>query len=115
MNGDVMKTLLTILIAVAMVTVLIDPASAIDRSKKDKPKPKPERPAVDKPTNNQTRTVPDSKATKNTDSRKKNYDDFVDRNNNGIDDRVEKTSKNTSASKEPDSSRSKTPPEKPKP
>jgi len=114
LNGDVMKKYTYILVAIALVVVWAYPASAIDRSKKDNPAPKQERPVVDKPVQKQAKTTTDGKATRNTGSRKKNYDDFVDRNNNGIDDRAEKGSKKTTP-KKPKSAPKKTTPAKPKP
>ena len=109
-----MKKYIYILIAIALMIVWANPASAIDRSKKDSPAPKQERPAVDKPQQKPAKNTSDSKATQDTGSRKKNYDDFVDRNNNGIDDRAERGSK-TTKTKKPESAPKKTTPDKPKP
>jgi hypothetical protein len=109
-----MKKALYIIVMVVLVAVWANPASAIDRSKKNDPSPNQKRPLVDKPSQDRGKTIPDSKAPQNKESRKKNYDDFVDRNNNGIDDRVEKSTK-PSKPKKPDTSRKKKAPDKPNP
>ena len=75
---------------VCLVLFWAGSALAVDKTKKDKvppkekavevekkPEAKQDRSGIDKPDNNSSRS-------------KKNYDNFIDNNNNGIDDRAEK-------------------------
>jgi hypothetical protein len=105
-----MKYLITISLALFLMALLSSPAAAID--KKQDPSPKKDTPTVEKKAPERPQSVNDSKVTSNK-SRRKSYDDFVDRNNNGIDDRAEKGS-TQKKSKTPET-RKKTPTEKPKP
>jgi len=93
-----MKKLVIIIGALMALIVWSDPAAAIDKSKKEKP------PQADK----KVEIKKDKKDTGRKDrvagshKTKKSYDDFVDRNNNGIDDRAEKaTPKEKKAPKPP--------------
>ncbi len=104
-----MRHIIHIFIGIFLLAVLSAPAMGID--KKQEPAPKKDTPTVEKRTPDRSRTVDDSKTTK-VKTRKKNYDDFVDRNNNGIDDRAEKT---TAPKKSKPETRKKATPEKPKP
>lgn len=106
-----MKYLANILLAFFLMALLAAPVAAIDK-KRDPSPTKKDTPTVEKRTPERSKTVNDSKATNNT-SRRKSYDDFVDRNNNGIDDRAEKSTA-PKQSKTPESKK-KTPPKKPKP
>jgi hypothetical protein len=105
-----MKNLVYIFLGLFIAAVLSAPAMGID--KKRDPSPKKDTPTVEKKTPDRSRSVDDSKTTK-VKTRKKNYDDFVDRNNNGIDDRAEKSS--TPKKPEKPDTRKKPEPEKPKP
>ncbi len=105
-----MKNLIHIFLGFFLMAVLSAPAMGID--KKKEPSPKKDTPTVEKQTTQNRRTVNDSKVTQNK-SRKKNYDDFVDRNNNGIDDRAEKSSSPKKTEKP--ETRKKPEPEKTKP
>ncbi len=81
-----MKTILKIAVMICFVIAITDPVAAIDRSKKGDPNPANEPPPKEK-------TVAKQKqADKKTDSSrtKKNYDSFIDKNNNGINDQAEK-------------------------
>ncbi len=104
-----MKNLIHIFLSLLLMAMLSAPAMGID--KKRDPSPKKDTPTVEKQTPDRSRSVNDSKVTENK-SRKKNYDDFVDRNNNGIDDRAEKSS--TPKKSKPET-RKKPEPAKPKP
>lgn len=105
-----MRKIVHIFVGLFLMAMLSVPAMGID--KKKEPSPKKDTPTVEKQKIDRTRSVRDSKVTKER-SRKKNYDDFVDRNNNGIDDRAEKST--TPKKPEKPETRKKTEPEKPKP
>jgi len=105
-----MRNFIHILLAVFLMAALSAPVMGID--KKRDPSPQKDTQTVKQQTPDRSQTVDDSKATK-VKSRKKNYDDFVDRNNNGIDDRAEKSPPPKKTEKP--ETRKKTEPEKTKP
>lgn len=105
-----MKNLIHIFLGFFLLALLSAPAMGID--KKREPSPKKDTPTIEKQNPKNSQTVNDSKVTTNK-SRKKNYDDFVDRNNNGIDDRAEKSSSPNKTEKP--ETRKKPEPTKPKP
>jgi hypothetical protein len=95
-NEEVMKISIKILALVCLVLFWSAPVFAIDKSKKDESKKTVK---VDKKKTSQSNDTQRSK-------KSKSYDDFVDRNNNGIDDRAEKntpkqTKKKTSKTASP--------------
>jgi hypothetical protein len=84
-----MKTLSTTLLIIGLSLLLSGMASGIDKSKKTD-KPKKDTSAVniikqDKP------KAPENVKKADPPSQPKTYDNFIDRNNNGIDDRAEKS------------------------
>lgn len=85
-----MKTSLRIMSAVVLVFLWAGTASAVDKAKKDE---KPKEQKVVQTPNPHTPVAPDSQGsqTNSGQSRSKDkYNDFIDTNNNGIDDRIEK-------------------------
>ncbi len=93
-----MKLLIKILFVLELLVVLSLPAAAIDKSKKDEPSPDKKTVEVEKKKIDQPSDTQNSQADKDH-SNKKNYDNFIDRNNNGIDDRSEKAPAKTSRQK----------------
>ena len=87
-----MKRLIIYIVCVAFCMSLAGPAYSVEKKKKDKPKTeqKSKQPAK-KP------TPPPAK--KPEPPKKPKYDDFVDKNKNGIDDRKENLKKKPSKSK----------------
>jgi hypothetical protein len=81
MDGT-MKALIVILCILGLLVTAVSPVAAIDKSKKADP------PAVEK-------KKPDQEKKDTTPTRQKKnpptYDNFIDKNNNGIDDRAEKS------------------------
>jgi len=88
-----MKRLVYYIAVIFLVAGLSLPAVAIDKEKKDE---------TPKDSNKTTENV-------KQDQSKKNYDDFVDTNKNGIDDRAEKKTTSKPKKENPD------PPKKPNP
>ncbi len=82
-TGEAMRLLRPIFIIICLMFIWSGPAAGIDKSKKD------DKPAPEKKVQVEKKTPDKSQDKKGT---KKNYDNFVDRNNNGIDDRAEKSS-----------------------
>lgn len=91
-----MKISVTICLIACLVLMWAGPATAIEKSKKDKTSVQDNTATIKKqnPVDSE-RAVTDR--TKKPENSRKSYDNFVDRNNNGIDDRAEKSS----ASKKP--------------
>jgi hypothetical protein len=86
-----MKRLIHIILVCGLVLVWLGSAAAIEKSKKpDPPSDKKPTPTL-KDSTGASRSRPDSRVTPPPDGPKK-FDDFIDRNNNGIDDRAEKGS-----------------------
>lgn len=83
-----MKSIFKIALLICFVIVIADPVAAIDRTKKPNPPPKDKTAVKEK----QPEKPPEKQPEKKTDKSrsKKNYDSFIDKNNNGIDDRAEK-------------------------
>ena len=77
-----MRFLTSIFIIACLLIVWSGPAAAIDKSKKD------DKPAPDKKVQIEKKNPDQAKDQKKS---KKDYDNFLDRNNNGIDDRAEKS------------------------
>jgi hypothetical protein len=85
-----MRISFRIILAVALVFLWAGTVSAADKAKKDE---KPKEQKVVQTPKPQTPSVPDSQGSQVRPGQgrsKDRYNDFVDANNNGIDDRVEK-------------------------
>jgi len=108
-----MKIFLNILLTLCVGLFCVGTAAAIEKSKKDQPAPKKDSQVVRQKAPEKSQSPVDSKAAPAPPPERKNYDDFIDRNNNGIDDRAEKgaTVKKPSAPE----TRSKTSKEVPRP
>jgi chromosomal replication initiation ATPase DnaA len=97
-----MRLFIKIFVSLCLIVVWNGSAVGIDKSKKDKKTKTKQTVQVDKKKTEQTKPQPDKKAV-DSKKTKKSYDNFVDGNNNGIDDRAEKSP-----------SKQKTPPDPPK-
>jgi len=85
-----MKTVLSIITALWLLIFLTGSAMAIDKTKKDDKAPKDRGAVIDK---GRKPAAPDTQKPKSNDSgsrSKRPYDDFIDTNKNGVDDRVER-------------------------
>ena len=82
-----MKKILTYLICLAFALSLSGPVLAVDKKEK-KPKTKTEE-----------KKKPESSDKKKPEAKKKKYDDFIDKNKNGVDDRRENVKKKPASSK----------------
>lgn len=71
-----------------LILLWVGPAGAVDKTKKDKTPPPKEK--IIKVEKDEKGKSGDQKTDNQTSRRKKTYDNFVDKNNNGIDDRSEK-------------------------
>jgi len=85
-----MKIFINILLTLCMALFCVGTTAAIEKSKKDQPAPKKDSQVVRQKTPDRSQNPVDSKAAPAPPPERKNYDDFIDRNNNGIDDRAEK-------------------------
>ncbi len=98
-----MKTLISILILAGILTMSAAPLGAIERNEADKAKPA--QVEESKPKNETTKTEQKKpEEPKRKSKPQSGYDDFVDKNNNGIDDRAEvRKPKNPTEKKSPES------------
>lgn len=107
----VMKIMIKTFIILGLILVWSGPAAAIDKSKKDEKSKDSKTVEIEKKKPDQTTSPRDSQRP-NTRKKAKNYDNFIDRNNNGIDDRAEKS---TPKQKQPKPAPESKPGKKPKP
>jgi len=85
-----MRIMIKIFAVLVLVIFWSGPAAGIDKSKKNE-RPKDQKTVqVEKKKPEQTTSPQDSQGAQSKKTTK-NYDDFIDRNNNGIDDRAEKS------------------------
>ena len=97
--GEAMKIFVNIVLTLCLMLFCLGTAGAIEKSKKDQPAPKKDSQVVRQKSPEKAQNPVDTKAAQTPAPERKNYDDFIDRNNNGIDDRAEKgaTAKKPSA------------------
>ncbi len=87
-----MRYLVALMLTLALVALLTSPVGAID--KKPKGQQPPAKPTTTQKPNPAPQKAPDSSANKKNakaapKAKQQKYNDFIDKNNNGIDDRLE--------------------------
>ena len=83
-----MKIILKLVLAFALILLWAGPAAAIDKTKKDE-NPKKDQVQVDKAQKPPEQEKQQKETIGGSENTKKSYDNFIDTNNNGIDDRAE--------------------------
>ena len=94
-----MKNVIKIILILGLTILWTGTASGIDKTQKGSSSQGSGKTTV----NNQNKSTQDSQAqpdSKSSDNSRKTHDDFIDRNNNGIDDRAEKSTSSAKAKKD---------------
>lgn len=95
-----MKRILTYILCVSFLAFSVGNVAAVEKKEKKNTKKIEQKKTVQKKTSNK-KTVSKKSASKKSSKKvtSKKYDKMIDKNNNGIDDRIEKIAKKKNASK----------------